>query len=187
MSRPAAITDLSRILALHLLFLGLFTWLLPATAAAHELRPAIVTATIDKAGGVDVRASLNLEAWLAGIGSEHKDTALSDKAPLYEHLRESAPSVLEEEVGKSRDMLAGGLKLTADTASVGLDLRLVEVPPVGDVSLARTSTLVLKGVLPAGASSHWGRWEQNKTASSRFRSASPQSSPPSSHPACLPR
>ena len=84
--RPAwTVTKLAVILLL------LFT---VGAARAHELRPTIFALTLDKARGLELRASLNLEAVLAGIGGEHANTSESAEAPVYEKWRASDPATL---------------------------------------------------------------------------------------------
>lgn len=153
MTRTACFTDLCRHFGLQLLCVGIFTLLLQMSALGHELRPAIVSATIEKAGAVELRAAINLEAWLADIGVEHSDTAQSGKAQHYDQLRNSHPADLRQAAHKSRKLLVDGLKLTANGETVTLKLRQIDIPPVGDGSLARTSTLILDGNLPAAAAS----------------------------------
>ena len=51
--------------------------LVMAPATAHELRPAIVGAEIERSGEVELRAALNLEAQIAEIGAEHTNTSQS--------------------------------------------------------------------------------------------------------------
>src|SRR5262249_17986640 len=41
--------------------------------AAHELRPAIATAILDRSGAIELRVTLNLEAYVAGIGALRSD------------------------------------------------------------------------------------------------------------------
>ena len=64
--------------------------LIHAPAGAHELRPAIAAASIERSGAIELRISLNLEAYTAGIGAQHSNTAQSDRAP--HRPRRSAPS-----------------------------------------------------------------------------------------------
>lgn len=125
--------------------------LIGAPAGAHELRPAIVAASIERAGGIELRISLNLEAYTAGIGAQHSNTAQSDRAPVYDRLRGAAPEALREQFMPFAAEFASGLGLAFDGAETVLTLRSVEIPPVGDPSIARISTLVLTGTAPAGA------------------------------------
>ena len=72
------------------------TMLLVGTAEAHELRPAIFSVTIEESGNVRLRASINLEAQIAGIGSEHSNTRDSERAPIYDRLRATTPEALRK-------------------------------------------------------------------------------------------
>ncbi|MCH8881998.1 MAG: hypothetical protein IIA41_00710 [SAR324 cluster bacterium] len=74
--------------------------LLAPAAAAHRLRPAIVTMTVDDAGTYEARIVLNMEAVLAGIGPQHQDTSESPNAQQYDTLRALPPEALEERIGQ---------------------------------------------------------------------------------------
>jgi hypothetical protein len=49
--------------------------LLAAPVPAHEIRPAMVTVTVEPDGTVELAITLNLEAVMAGIGPEDEETA----------------------------------------------------------------------------------------------------------------
>ena len=50
---------------------------------AHEIRPAIVTVDLSVPGAYTVVITANIEALLAGIGSEHKDSNDAPQALEY--------------------------------------------------------------------------------------------------------
>ncbi len=120
-------------------------------ADAHELRPVIVAASLEGSGAVELRVSLNLEAQIAGIGPGHSNSSQSDKAPLYDRLRATSPEVLSEAFIPTLPKLLEALHLSFDGKRVPLAFKDVEIPEVGELSLARTSTLILQGELPEGA------------------------------------
>ena len=151
MSNPTAIISSSRATLVQWLVVCCAIVLLQTAAAAHELRPTIVDATIDNSGGIEVRAAMNLEAWLAGISKEHADTKQSDKASIYDRLRSSAATVLVSDAKARQDELARGLNLLSGSDRVNLQLSGVEVPAVGDVAVSRTSILIFAGELPKTA------------------------------------
>lgn len=153
MTHTIRFTGSHRHICLQFLLVCIFTLALQMSALAHELRPAIVSATIEKSGAIELRAAVNLEAWLAGVGGVHSDTAQSNQAPLYDRLRTNQPADLRQAAFKSHSLLIDGLKLTANGTPLALELRQIDIPPVGDTSLARTSTLILDGNLPAGTAS----------------------------------
>ena len=125
--------------------------LVHAPATAHELRPAIVAAEIERSGEIELRAALNLEAQIAEIGTEHTNTSQSDKAPVYDRLRAAAPDDLRAAFTPLAAKLIEGLDLAFDGAKAGLVLRSVEIPPPADLSIARVSTLVLTATASVGA------------------------------------
>ena len=153
MARSIRLVRLYCQLALQLMLAGALTLFLQQIASAHELRPAIVTATIEASGHIEFRAAINLEARIAGIGPEHSNTTQSDKAPIYNQLRSSEPATLRKATIPIEDELVAGLDLVADDKPVALKLSAIDIPLAGDPSLSRTSTIVLSGRLPADATS----------------------------------
>jgi hypothetical protein len=119
--------------------------------AAHELRPAIATATLDRSGSIELRVTLNLEAYVAGIGAQRSDSA--EAPPEYERLRAATPEALRAAFEPLAENFVAGLTLAFDGAAAALTLTDVAVPEVGDVGVARISTLVLTATAPAGAAS----------------------------------
>ena len=125
--------------------------LVVAPAGAHELRPAIASATIDRAGSVELRVAMNLEAYIAEIGAEHGDTASAPQAAEYNQLRRLAPEDLEGEFARLATEFAAGFDLAFDGAPTPLTLIGTTVPAIGDTGVARISTLTLAAAAPAGA------------------------------------
>ena len=119
--------------------------------AAHELRPAIATATLDRSGTVELRVTLNLEAHIAGIGALRSDSVKAP--PEYERLRAATPEALRAAFEPLAQEVVAGLKLAFDGTAATLTLADVAVPEVGDAKIARISTLVLTATAPAGAAS----------------------------------
>ncbi len=115
-------------------------------AEAHEVRPAIVAASIGKSGGIEIRVSLNLEAQIIEV-----DAGRSGAAPDYDRLRGATPEALRAAFTPLAAEMIGDLGLAFDGADTELTLKGVKIPPVGDVSIARISTLVLTGTVPASA------------------------------------
>lgn len=124
--------------------------LLWSAATAHELRPAIadLTATDDR---LSLRVTLNAEALLAGIDLEvHADSTESPEAADYDALRAEPPEVLDERLRAAWPEIAGNLTIRADGTDLLPELEGIEVPDVGDVSIARDSTLAIGAALPPG-------------------------------------
>lgn len=131
--------------------LGLILVALSAPADAHTIRPAVATVTVDEDNAVDVQIRLNVEILLAGIDWRHADTNDSPNAQEYDKLRGEAPGLLEARFADfAPDLITMGL-LQADGVKVPLRYEGINIPPVGDIELARDSTIMLSGVLPGGA------------------------------------
>ena len=127
-------------------FCGVF--LLPL-AAAHEIRPAVVTITLAP-HAYDIEISANVEAMLAGIGPQHSDTSESPNAKRYDALRAAPPDTLHGRVHEFAPALIKGLALEFDGVRATPELIDARIPDVGDVKLARISVLRLRGPIPAG-------------------------------------
>jgi hypothetical protein len=150
MTRISIVSTLRAIAAIIALWGGTFA---AGPTAAHELRPAIATATLDRSGAIELRVTLNLEAYVAGIGTQHSNTAEAPQAAEYDRLRAAAPEALRAAFEPLAKDFAAGLNLAFDGGAAALTLTDVAVPDVGDVEVARISTLVLTTTAPAGAAS----------------------------------
>jgi hypothetical protein len=129
------------------LLLALF-WL--PMASAHEIRPAVATATFtDTQYRLDV--SVNLEALLAGISPAHKDTNESPDARRYDALRAAAPDRLKASWIEFEPRYLDGLVLEFDGRRATPRLTHVDVPEIGDTRVARISRVRLEGSIPAGS------------------------------------
>ncbi|MDH3667644.1 MAG: HupE/UreJ family protein [Paracoccaceae bacterium] len=125
--------------------------LVVAPARAHEIRPAIASATIEESGALEVQVALNLEAYLAEIGPEHGDTDQSPQAAEYDALRALTPRALESRFAPLAEAFAAGFQVAFDGAPAALAVSDITVLPAGDTDLARISTLRLTGAVPDGA------------------------------------
>jgi hydrogenase/urease accessory protein HupE len=157
-------------LSLHQRFTGLIRgWLLlflllnsPITAIAHELRPAVADLLVaDGQLTIDIR--LNLEAQLARIGPEHKDSDDSPNAQSYAELRSLPPEALRSRLIEYLPTLYDSISLTTDTEKpITVEFASVQIPEVEDTRNARDSVLSLAATLPSGTVSLKWQWhEQN--------------------------
>ncbi len=120
-------------------------------ATAHEIRPAVATLTLGPEGRYELAIVVNLEAVVAGIGSEHRDTDESPNAREYNFLRALPPEALRAAFEANAARYLDGIELRFDGERARFAPAGMEVPPVGDVSLSRQSTVRLGGAAPAGA------------------------------------
>lgn len=125
-----------------MLILALFG--LVSTAQAHEIRPAVVDLTFTEDGQARFEIDLNLEALVAGIGPQHQDTAESPEAERYNALRNLPPDRLRQSFDDFRTRFLDGVSVR-DQSGRALETAVtdIEIPPVGDTALARTSTLTV--------------------------------------------
>ena len=64
-------------------------------AQAHEIRPAVVTVTITADARYEIDIATNLEAMLADVSPQHRDTEESPNARRYDALRALPPGQLQ--------------------------------------------------------------------------------------------
>ena len=134
------------------IIIGLAAFFLPVQpAAAHEMRPTVVTATVSQDRQIRFDMRINLEALIAGISPEHKDTDDSVNSGAYDQLRALPP----EELSKRFDAYSPGwvdrIAVEAGGGGVTLGIEATQIPDVGDTAVSRTSRIVLKGQLPPDA------------------------------------
>jgi hypothetical protein len=134
---------------------ALLAWLLiglSGAAAAHEIRPAIVTGTFEGDGSYRFEVSLNLEALIAGISPVHVDTNESPNARHYDELRALPPAELKAHFAQFESRFLAGVTLEFDGQRAAPSIAAIEIPEAGDIRLARLSRVVLAGRVPEEAS-----------------------------------
>jgi hypothetical protein len=145
-------------LLLHILLAIGVIW--PTHLGAHELRPAIATFEFSDSPTIALTISLNLEAAIAGIGAGHEDTASSPDALKYDRLRSLEPLELRAEFERFRTRFLDQVHLRLGDTPVDLQGLTVEVPPVGDTTLARVSQVHLTLPAPVGTQAMY--WRLNR-------------------------
>lgn len=123
----------------------------PLVAVAHEVRPVVVTADLSQRGKVELTLTANIEAIMAGIGPQHKDTDDAPQAAEYNKLRALSPSDLKARFDAFTPRFLKDADLTFDGAATATTLAGVEIPDVKDPKLARISTLKVIAPVPADA------------------------------------
>ena len=131
------------------------------SVAAHELRPAVADLARD-GDALEIALRVNVEALIAGIGVAHEDTDDSPQAADYDALRALDPTALAGRLERFLPRLLEGLVLV-DEGGRRLEpaLAATELPEVGDVRVARDSTLRLVAPLPADATALTWRWSRD--------------------------
>ncbi len=128
---------------------------LAAPAAAHEIRPAVVTVTFTDSG-YEIALQANMEAVLAGVGPQHKDTDDSPNARRYNALRALPAEALKQQIAAVAPRFIGALRVEFDGTRVTPELSAIDAPPPGDLALSRITRLTLRGAIPPGAQTF--RW-----------------------------
>lgn len=133
----------TRPLRISLLLLILFS---PMQAAlAHTIRPAVITLTWLEEEQFTLTLRTNLEQWIAGVSAQHQDTDDSPTATQYNQLRQLSAQQLGGKLNDYLPNLLGSLTAQFDGNPVTLSLTGSEIPEVGNIELARDTTLYLHG------------------------------------------
>lgn len=121
------------------------------SAAAHEIRPAVATLTLAPDGRYEIAIVVNIEAVVAAVSPQHRDTDESPNAREYNRLRALAPDELRTLVEAHAARYVDGIELRFDGHPVRPALSAIEIPAVGDVALSRQTVVRLAGAAPSGA------------------------------------
>ena len=136
------------------LFRLFLLWLIfgqAASSLAHEIRPAVATLALAPDGRYELAIVVNLEAVVAGVSPQHRDTDESPNAREYDRLRALDPEALRKVIEADAVRYLEGIELRFDGERVSLALSGVEIPPVGDVALSRQTVVRIGGTAPAAA------------------------------------
>lgn len=135
--------------------------LLSATgAAAHQLRPALAELTFaDDGASYQIVIQANLEALVAEIGPGHDDTDESPNAVRYNELRGASPEALGAAFADYSPTFLQGITINAGDTRLSPVVSNVEIPPVGDMTLARGSFVTLSGQLAPGTTAITFAWD----------------------------
>lgn len=116
-------------------------------ASAHEIRPSIIDLNLSQNGEFDLVLNVNLEALIAGIGDEHDDTESAPQAEHYNSLRALESEELNAELQAFLPELNRDIRLSADDQPLDITFEQAEIPPAGDLDLARDSVITFSGAL----------------------------------------
>lgn len=132
------------------LMIGTILGLLAPAAPAHEIRPAVVTVHLGT-GVYQIELQANMEAVLAGVSPQHRDTDDSPNARRYNALRALSAEALRRQIAAAAPRFIGAWRVEFDGARATPELVTVDVPPPGDLALSRITRLHLRGAIPPDA------------------------------------
>ncbi len=142
-------------------YILLLLMLMSSVASAHEIRPAIVDFSFNKAGYYQLTIQHNLEALMAEVGDQHEDTEQSANATKYDEFRAFPPEQLNQEFEKFSDSFLDKMILKFDNKPEPMRVLDVEIPEVGDLDLARDSIINIAGLIPEGAKNLSWQWDKS--------------------------
>jgi len=131
---------------------------IPPAAEAHTIRPAVVTMVFADDASFEITVRLSAETLLAGIGPEYTDTNDSPNAARYDALRALPPDELRAEFETFVPEFLQKLRMEFDGAAAELTYTGIDIPPVGDLEVARDSTVFLQGKAPQQARAMTWAW-----------------------------
>lgn len=126
---------------------------------------------------IGMNLQLNLEAILAGIDPDLKDTNDSPNAPEYNRLRALPPAELQKEWEAFKPELLAGLNIQLDGKRIEPTFTEAVFKEVGDLTLARSTDLKFNAKLPPDAKVFTFNWLEKfgrvtlRTISVRAKSA----------------
>lgn len=126
---------------------------------------------------IGMNLQLNLEAILAGIDPDLKDTNDSPNAPEYNRLRALPPAELQKEWEAFKPELLAGLNIQLDGKRIEPTFTEAIIKEVGDLTVARSTDLKFNAKLPPDAKVFTFNWVEKfgrvtlRTISVRARSA----------------
>ncbi len=130
-----------------LVLMAMVLTLAATQASAHEIRPSIIDLNLSQNGQFDLVLNVNLEALIAGIGDEHDDTESAPQAEQYNSLRALESEELNAELQAFLPELNRDIRLSADDQALDITFEQAEIPPAGDLDLARDSVITFSGNL----------------------------------------
>lgn len=134
--------------------------LIPLFAHAHELRPAVADIRFTE-GLFEVEFRVTLEALVAEVDPTITDTTESMNAARYDALRAMSPSDLAAEFAEFEARFLEGIIAEFDFTTEPVIIRSVHIPEVGDTELIRDSTIIISGLVPAGANQMIFGWSKS--------------------------
>ena len=129
------------------------------TSSAHEIRPSIVDISFTKNGSYKMSIKTNLEAMLAEIGAEHTDTSNSNNAQRYNNLRKMPFDTLIQEFSTFEANLIEKIQLNFNGLPQRISVESVDIPDIGDIELARDSTINFVGTMPDNTINLSWKWD----------------------------
>lgn len=148
-----------------LFWLIIFAPLCFRIAAAHEIKPIVIDASLEDNTSLQWVMRLNLEASLAGIDAEHDDTDDDPNTQTYNRLRALKAAELQVEFEERTADWAAGFVIQDETGTALQNTVVsVVVEPASDESVARDTLITVVTDLPVTSSSWLWQWQNSYAA-----------------------
>lgn len=123
------------------------------------MRPAVADIRFTE-DGFEVEIRVALEALIAEIDPNLRDSSESRNSGRYDTLREMSPDDLANEFGDYKAHFVSSITALIDGQSQPMLVTSFDIPAVGDLDLIRDSTLIIAGDVSAGASEMVFGWSE---------------------------
>lgn len=120
---------------------------------ADVVKPALIEINVSNNGAVEVEVRASVEALLAGINAQYKNTKDAPMADKYDALRKISGAELAQIFGAFHQQFLQSVSIRVKDKKIPLQIISVEVPPPGYTKVPRISVIRLTGHVPDDADS----------------------------------
>lgn len=155
-------TPFLRTLITALFWLTIFTPLCLRIAAAHEIKPIVIDASLQNNTSLRWVMRLNLEASLAGIDAKHDDTDDDPNTQTYKRLRALKATQLEHEFKERSAQWSAGFVILDDTGTpLPSEVVSAIVATSNDDTVPRDTLVTVVTDFPKASASWTWQWKNS--------------------------
>jgi len=143
-------------------FYALLMFFLVESISAHEIRPAIIDIDIKNQSPTrtfKLSIKLNLEALIAQLDTTNNSDD-SENSEHYDSLRKMTAENLSQEFSQFTNFFLKNIHLIFDNEVFPLTVSSTDIPPTGDIDLARDSRIYFEGKVPEGSKTLIWKWSE---------------------------
>ncbi len=118
---------------------------------ADVVKPALIEISVNTKGFYNIVVRTSIEALLAEINSDFKNTNDSPNAEQYDYLRKQEPAQLKLAFEAFHSVFTQNIHFKVDGVNQVLSVKSVEIPLPGYVKVPRTSIITLTGKIERNA------------------------------------
>ncbi len=114
---------------------------------AHEINPVVIDALVLDDNHIQFTLTLNLEAQITNIAATHSDSTEAPNASSYQQLRALEANGLLQAAKPWLAQLTRDMRFSS-SQNIALELSSVRIDDIGDIDIARDSTVTLTTMQP---------------------------------------